>query len=132
MNQATPAPFMHARETIMLNTDTANISQARYDAVAATERHLRRNGAGLCNLLDALDDPAGFEALCRLHSAFSHSFPDADAVEDAVNDITRFLADQSCSSLDKIGIERSFAAADMARWHGARISEIHGKFSHAR
>lgn len=116
----------------MLNTNTTNISQARFDAVAATERHLRRNGASLCDLLDVLDDTAGFEALCRLHSAFSHPFPDADAVEEAVHDLTRFLADQSCSSLDKIGIERNFAAADMARWHGARISEIHGKFSHAR
>ncbi|UOA30513.1 hypothetical protein DSM110093_00262 [Sulfitobacter sp. DSM 110093] len=116
----------------MLSTDTANISQTRYDAVAATERHLRYNGARLCNLLDALDDPAGFEALCRLHSAFSHPFPDADAIEDAVNEITRFLADQSRSSLDKISTERNFAAADMAQWHGARISEIHGKFFHAR
>ncbi|MGR3549642.1 hypothetical protein [Pseudooceanicola sp.] len=116
----------------MLNTNTTNISQARFDAVAATERHLRRNGASLCDLLDALDDPAGFEALCRLHSAFSHPFPDADAVEDAVHDITRFLADQSPSSLDRIGFERSFAASDMARWHGARISEIYGRFCHAR
>ncbi|NUH66541.1 hypothetical protein HTT03_14755 [Sulfitobacter sp. S0837] len=116
----------------MLNTNTANISQARYDAVAATQKHLRRNGASLCDLLDALDDPAGFEALCRLHSAFSYPFPDADAVEDAVHDIIRFLADQSPSSLDRIGTERNFAASDMARWHGARISEIYGKFRHAR
>ena len=115
----------------MLNTNTTNISQARFDAVAATERHLRRNGASLCDLLDALDDPAGFEALCRLHSAFSHPFPDADAVENAVHDITRFLADQSPSSLNRIGFERSFAASDMERWHGARISEIHGRFRHA-
>ena len=116
----------------MLNTNTSNISQARFDAVAETQKHLRRNGASLCDLLDALDDPAGFEALCRLHSAFSHPFPDADAVEDAVHDITRFLADQSPSSLDRIGLERNFAASDMARWHGARISEIHRKFRHAR
>jgi len=43
----------------MLNTNSADISQARFDAVAATERHLRRNGASLCDLLDALDDPEG-------------------------------------------------------------------------
>ncbi|MEX3314410.1 hypothetical protein [Sulfitobacter sp. PS-8MA] len=79
-----------------------------------------------------LDDPAGFEALCRLHSAFSNPFPDADAVEDAVHDISRFLADQSPSSLDRIGAERNFAESDMARWHGARISQIYGKFRYAR
>ncbi|HBB82456.1 MAG TPA: hypothetical protein DC031_04085 [Sulfitobacter sp.] len=123
---------MHAKEKNMRNTHTMDISQARYDAIAATERHLRRHGAALCDLLDALDDQAGFEALCRLHSTFSQSFPDADSVEDAVHDIGRFLANQSPSSLDRIGVERNFAASDMARWHGARISEIYGKFRHAR
>ncbi|WP_300057171.1 hypothetical protein [Sulfitobacter sp.] len=115
----------------MLNNSTANISQARYDAVAAIERHMRRHGAALCDLLDALDDPAGFEALCRLHSAFSHPFPDANDIEDALHDIVRFLADQSPSSLDRIGVERKFAASDTVRWHGARISEIYEKFRYA-
>lgn len=107
------------------------ISQSLYSAVAATEKHLRRNGAGLCDLLDALDDPAGFEALCRLHSALSHPFPEPESVEDAVHDIVRFLTDQSPSSLDRVGHERSFAASDMARWHGARLSELYGRFRHA-
>lgn len=116
----------------MLNTSHENISQARYDAVAATERHLRRHGAALCDLLDALDDPAGFEALCRLHSAFSQPFPDPDAIKHALYDICRFLAEQSLSSLDRIGVERNFAASDSARWHGARTSELCGNFRHAR
>lgn len=116
----------------MLNTSPANISQARYDAVAATERHLRRHGAALCDLLDALDDPAGFEALCHLHSAFSQPFPDPDVIKDALHDICRFLAEQSPSSLDRIGVERNFAASDTTRWHGARTSELCGNFRHAR
>ncbi len=116
----------------MRKTNTMDISQARYDAVAATQRHLRRHGASLCDLLDALDDQAGFDALCRLHSAFSQPFPDADAVEDAVHDICRFIASQSPSSLDRIGVERNFESSDMARWHGARMSELYGKFRYAR
>ena len=79
----------------MLNNSTTNLSQARYDAVAATEQHLHWHGASLCDLLDALDDPAGFEALLRLHAAISDRFPDADAIEDALWDIVRYLADQT-------------------------------------
>ncbi|MEM5542653.1 hypothetical protein WNY61_07870 [Sulfitobacter sp. AS92] len=116
----------------MLNNSTTNLSQARYDAVAATEQHLRRHGAGLCDLLDALDDPAGFEALLRLHSAFSDRFPDSDAIEDALWDIVRYLADQTPSALDSTGRERNFPAPDMARWHGARVSELFNRFRFAR
>ena len=116
----------------MRKTNTMDISQARYDAVAATQRHLRRHGASLCDLLDALDYQAGFDALCRLHSAFSQPFPDADSVEDAVHDIGRFIASQSPSSLDRIGVERNFESSNMARWHGARMSELYGKFRYAR
>lgn len=115
----------------MLNTSTRTISQGRYNALAATELHLRRHGAGLCDLLDALDDPAGFEALLRLHAAFGEPFPDADAVEDALRDIHRFLADQTPSALDRTGRERNFSASDTARWHGARVSELFGRFRHA-
>lgn len=116
----------------MSNTTIIDLSQARYDAVAATEQHLRRHGAGLCVLLDALDDPAGFEALLRLHAAFSEQFSDAGAVGDALHDIGRFLADQAPSALDSTGRERNFPAPDMARWHGARISELFNRLRHAR
>lgn len=131
MNQATEDLITYPREKSMFNTGHMNLSQARYNAVAATEKYLRRSGAALCDLLDALDDPAGFEALCRLHSAFSEPFPDADAIEDALHDIVRFLADQSTSSLDQIGRERNFPCCDMARYHGARATDLFARFRHA-
>ena len=73
----------------MLNSTKLEASQARFNAVAGTQDHLRRHGAGLCNLLDALDERSGFDALCELHGAISERFPDADAVEQALRDICR-------------------------------------------
>ncbi|WP_156943933.1 hypothetical protein [Roseivivax isoporae] len=132
MNQAPPAPFfMHEREKIMLNSTKLDASQARFNAVAATEDHLRRHGAGLCDLLDALDDRSGFDALCDLHGAISERFPDADAVEQALRDIRRILSEQAPSALDRISHERSLPASDMTRWHGARVSELLARFRHA-
>lgn len=115
----------------MLNTNTRDISHARFDAAAATEDHLRRHGAALCNLVDALDDEIGFFAFCDLHSAFGRPVPDDDAVEAALGDILRVLADQLPSSLDRVGYVQNLPASDMTRWHGARVSELLARFRHA-
>lgn len=115
----------------MLNSTTLDTSQARFDAVAGAEKHLRRHGAALCDLLDALDDKSGFDALCDLHAALSERFPDADAVEQALGDIHRVLSAQAPSALDRIGHERNLPASNMARWHGARVSEVLARFRHA-
>ena len=37
-----------------------------------------------------------------------------------LRDIARVLADQMPSSLDRLGRERTFYAAEATRWHGAR------------
>ena len=115
----------------MLNTTTLDTAEARLGAAYTVEQHLRRHGASLCDLLDALDDPSGFAALCDLHGAFGQPIPDADAVEAALRDIRRILADQAPTSLDRIGHERDLPASDMTRWHGARVSELLGRFRHA-
>ena len=115
----------------MLNTTTLDTAQARLGVAYAVEQHLRRHGASLCDLLDALDDPSGFAALCDLHSAFGQPIPDTDAVEVALRDIRRILADQAPSSLDRIGHERGLPASDMMRWHGARVSDLLARFRHA-
>lgn len=115
----------------MLNTTTLDTAEARLGAAYAVEQHLRRHGASLCDLLDALDDPSGFAALCDLHGAFGQPIPDTDAIEVAVRDIRRILADQAPTSLDRIGHERGLPASDMTRWHGARVSELLGRFRHA-
>ncbi|GGH36596.1 hypothetical protein SAMN05444007_108290 [Cribrihabitans marinus] len=115
----------------MLNTTTLDIAEARLGAAYAVEQHLRRHGASLCDLLDALDDPAGFAGLCDLHSAFGQPIPDTDAVEAALRDIQRVLADQIPSTLDRIGHERGLPASDMTLWHGARVSDLLARFRHA-
>ncbi|MCC1492805.1 hypothetical protein [Cognatishimia sp. F0-27] len=93
---------------------------------------MRERGAErLCDLLDALDDPSGFAALCDLHEAFGQPIPDADAVEAALRDIRLILADQAPTSLDRIGHERGLPASDMPRWHGARVSDLLARFQHA-
>ncbi|MCR8827885.1 hypothetical protein [Pseudosulfitobacter koreensis] len=115
----------------MLNTNTRDISQARFDATAATEDHLRYHGAALCDLLDALDGETGFSTFCDLHSAFGRPVPEADAVQAALRDIHNILADQAPSTLDRIGYERKIPASDMTRWHGARVSELLARFHDA-
>ncbi|WP_428515240.1 hypothetical protein [Roseovarius sp.] len=114
--------------TLTTTTDTA---EARLGAAYIVEQHLRRHGASLCDLLDALDDPSGCAALCDLHAAFGQPIPNADAVEVALRDIRRILADQPPSSLDRIGQERGLPASVMILWHGARVSELLARFPHA-
>ncbi|MGK7752277.1 MULTISPECIES: hypothetical protein [unclassified Roseovarius] len=111
-----------------LNTTTTDTAEARLGAAYTAEQHLRRHGASLCDLLDALDDPSGFAALCDLHGAFGAPIPNADVVEAALRDIRRILADQPPSSLDRIGHERGLPASGMTLWHGARVSELLARF----
>ncbi|WP_157960624.1 hypothetical protein [Primorskyibacter marinus] len=114
----------------MLNTTTLDIDEARFNTAYLVEQYLRRHGASLCDLLDALDDPSGFAALCDLHAAYGQPIPDVEAVESALRDIHRILAEQPLSSLDRIGHERCLSAADMTRWHGARVSELLARCRH--
>lgn len=116
----------------MQNSTTAirDIDQARYNATADARSYLHRHGASLCDLLDALDDPAGFSALCDLHVAFSQPFPDLKAVQSALGSIHRTLAGLAPSALDRIGQARNLPASDMARWHGARVSELLARLLH--
>lgn len=115
----------------MLKTNSLDAAEARLCNAYTVEKHLRRHGASLCDLLDALDDRKGFSALCDLHGAFGQPIPDADAVEVALQGIHGFLANQTPSSLERIGHERGLPASDMMRWHGARVSELLGRFRHA-
>lgn len=116
----------------MFDTTSLHAAEARLGVAYATEKHLRRHGASLCDLLDALDDPSGFAALCDLHGAYGQPTPDADKVETALWNIHRVLAEQTPSSLDQIGHERCLPASEMTLWHGARVSELLAQFRHAK
>ncbi|HBY94461.1 MAG TPA: hypothetical protein DEP84_10950, partial [Chloroflexi bacterium] len=100
--------------------------------VSAVDTYLRRHGASLCDLLDALEDPTGFTGLCDLHTAYSQPFPDPKAVQTALRSIHRALEGLAPSALDRIGQARNLPASDMTMWHGARISELLARFSYAR
>lgn len=114
----------------MLNTKNLNTAEARLGAAYAVEQHLHRHGASLCDLLDALDDPSGFAAFCDLHGAFGMPIPNVDLVEASLRDIQRVLADQTPSSLDRIGYDRGLPASDMTLWHGARVSDLLARIRH--
>lgn len=116
----------------MLNTTRFETAETRLGTACAVEQHLHRHGASLCDLLDALDDSSGFATLCDLYGAFGQPSPKADAVEDALRVIQCLLADQTPSSLDRTSSERGLPVSDMARWHGARVSELLARFHHAQ
>lgn len=116
----------------MLITTPLDAADAHLGAAYTVEQHLRRHGASLCDLRDALDDPGGFAALCDLYAAFGQPIWNADTVERALRAIQRILAEQTASSLERIGQTQNLPASDMARWHGARISELRAGFHHAR
>lgn len=116
-------------QNITTTTDL-DLEQARHDAVADTQKHLRLHGASLCTLLDALDDPAGFEAFCALNAMIAAPFPDADTVKVTLRDIRRVIAAQSMAALDRIARERNIYASEAAHWHGARLSDLLARFRH--
>ncbi len=114
----------------MANTTHLTIDQARERAVVVTQTYLRQHGASICDLLDAFDDPGKFATLCDLHAAFAQPFPDPDAVRAALNSILRVLAEVAPSTYERVGVARNLPASDMARWHGARISELLAQFDY--
>ncbi|WP_375176063.1 hypothetical protein [Pseudooceanicola sp.] len=118
----------------MLNTFNANANadQAAYDRIRDTETHLRRHGRGLCDLLDALDAPGGFDALCELHGFFGTQHPNADEIAEALAEIERALEAQTASAADRIARDYCFDASSAIRWHGARISELRRRFQDAK
>jgi len=66
------------------STTIPRLSRRPRYSVAETEKYLPGYGAGLFDQIDAPDDPAGFEAMLRLHAAFGRPFLDADAVADTL------------------------------------------------
>ena len=115
----------------MLKTTNENIKQAAYDRIADTERHLRRHGPALCDLFNAFDAPAGFNALCDLHGTLGNQHPDATVIKTALQEIEDNLGKQTSQAADDAARDRGFDASAALRWHGARISELRSRFSSA-
>lgn len=115
----------------MQNYITENTSQAAFDGIADTERHLRRHGPALCDLFSVFDAPAGFEALCDLHGIFGNQQRDAAVIKTALQEIECALRNQTSQAADSAARDRGFDASAALRWHGARISELHARFHNA-
>ncbi len=115
----------------MLNTIPTSPAGAIHGMTSDTQKHLRQHGGSLCDLLDAIGEPGGIDALCDLYGAFETPSPDAATVEAALRDIERLLAKQAPSSLDRLGRAGNFHAAEATRWHGARMSELVARFRDA-
>lgn len=113
----------------MLNTNDLTLNPNLQTGIRAARNHLREHGSSLCHLLDEFDNPLGIDALCDLHNEFEKPAPQQDVIEAALRDIERILARQTPSSLDRLGHDRNFYAADATRWHGARVSELLFKIS---
>jgi hypothetical protein len=110
-------------------TVIAKTEEAKSGAAYNVERHLRWNGAGLATLLGAFDDQKGFDAFCELVETLSQSNIDADRVETLLRDILFFLSDLRSSEIDHVAYLRRIPAPEMARWHGAKLSELLAGFS---
>tara|TARA_R110002124_G_C8965490_1_gene514499 strand:+ start:2572 stop:2922 length:351 start_codon:yes stop_codon:yes gene_type:complete len=113
---------------IIINFDVA---QEAYDRIADTELHFRRHGASLSVLLDIFAASAGGDAFCKLHGFLSSQQPDPDEIHAALQQIKDALSNQSAKSADIVSCERGFDADAALRWHGARISELLGRFNDA-
>lgn len=116
----------------MLNTTPPDTAETRLGTDYVVEQHLHRHGAGSCDLLDALDNPSGFVALCDLYGAFGQPIRNAYTVEGALQAIQCLLADQAPSPLDWISHQRGLPVSDMAWWHDVRVSELLARFLHGR
>ncbi len=115
----------------MLYTNNFNAAQAAYNRIADTKLHFRRNGASICELFTVFDAPAGFYAFCELHGFLSCQHPDPRAVKAALQQIEAALSIQSKEVANIASHDRGFDADAALRWHGARISELLGRFKNA-
>lgn len=115
----------------MLISTNFNAAQAAYDRIADTELHFRRHGASLSVLLDVFGASAGGDAFCELHGFLSSQQPDPGKIYAALQQIKKALSNQSAKAADIASRERGFDADAALRWHGARISELLGRFNNA-
>jgi hypothetical protein len=116
----------------MQKTSNFDMGHTVTGKVADTEKFLRRNGQGLCDLFHALDAPTGSDALSDLHRIFARPNPEPKTIERELDAMERTLARQAASTVDKAAREWSFDAAAAVRWHGARISELLARFRNER
>lgn len=97
-------------------------------AIEAVRKHLHHEGASLCNLLEALDEPCGIDAFIDLNMEYGKPHPSAPAVQNALQIIQELLGSQSFEYLELLGRVTNYPTPDATRWHGAKVSDLLGGF----
>lgn len=113
----------------MTFTNTALPNQRQVDAAYDALAFVRKNGGGLCDLIDALSAEDAFEALCELHAQEENIQPDPDRVKQALVRILSPLQDEKPSNLDEVAKIVRFEIDTALRWYGARLSDLLSAFS---
>lgn len=104
-------------------------NQRRMDVAFDALAFVRKNGAGLCTLIDALSAEDAFEALCYLHAQEGSVAPDPERVEDALIRIVTPLQDEKPSGIDAATRVARFEVDTALRWYGARLDDLLARFS---
>ena len=97
-------------------------------ALEAVRRYLSRDGSSLGFLMDAIDMPSGIDAFIELEAEYRKQDPNPSVIQRELLTIQRLLSDQSPEYLDLLGRAMNYSASDATRWHGARVSELLGRF----
>lgn len=114
---------------MMTCTIPAAPNQRQMDAAFDALAFVRKNGAGLCTLIDALSAEDAFEALCYLHAQGESVAPNPDRVEDALMRIVTPLRDEKTSGIDAAARVARFEVDTALRWYGARLDDLLARFS---
>lgn len=113
----------------MRNSTPYDPSQAVYDAMDETLRHMRRHGDSLSRMFEIFGEDGGFDAMCELHGILSTPFPDLNAVEDALRQMERSLLRQTSFDVTTAAREYNFHADAAYRWYLARVSDLLARVS---
>lgn len=110
-------------------TNWAASNQRQMDAAFDALAFIRKNGAGLCALIDALSAEEAFDALCYLHAQGESVAPEPDFVKYALLRIVTPLQAEKPSSIDEAAKVSRFEVEPALRWYGARLDDLLVRFS---
>ena len=111
-----------------MNPDTTATDPRALDAALDVATFLRRHGAGLCDLLEALGQAEAFEALCDLNAQGDHAQPDPQVSQAALQRIVHQLGQMPVSHVDRITRAARLDVDAALRWYGARLTDVLAAF----
>ena len=113
-------------KVMFTNTETGQ--ERNYRAAMRTTAFTISNGAELCKFLELMKEEGALDELCTLHAQIGSVTPNIPAVIEALRQIVETLARQAASKLDEISHISRLDADGMARWCGAKLTDLLGSF----